>query len=153
MSSGRPAWQCGTNIAYHITFDFPATEPNLHRRVKMKKTRDTTEVTVERGSRPSGDFAQKEIERVNAKLRHFRGVAASVMKDAFDLWNEIWTDLQDNRCCEEILEGVGREESEPREVLSSALLEKLHLLGIHIDYARRLCDGSIGTESPSRKED
>ncbi|MDY0041944.1 MAG: hypothetical protein RBS57_16650 [Desulforhabdus sp.] len=112
-----------------------------------------TEIKAEQGSRRHRDFAQGEVERVNAKLRHFRGVAASVMEDAFDLWQEIWLDLQDKRCCEEILLGGEGEARGSRELLSAELLEKLHLLGIRIDYARRLCDGSIGKESRSRKEE
>jgi len=34
----------------------------------------------------------------------------------------------------------------------SLLLEKLHLLGIYLEYARKLCDGSIGNESPEEEK-
>lgn len=93
------------------------------------------------------DRNELEIRRANARLRHFRGVAAGVMAEAQKLWREIWDDLQDPRTPDEILEGKAC----PCERLAggdgSLLLEKLHLLGIQIDYARRLCEGSIGNES------
>ncbi len=99
-----------------------------------------------RGIRPA-DREDLEIRRTNARLRHFRGVAAGVMAEAQKLWREIWEDLQDQRSPDEILEG----KAGPCERLAggdgSLLLEKLHLLGIQIDYARRLCEGSIGNES------
>ena len=47
-----------------------------------------------------------DIERFNARLRHFRGVAASVLTDAQMVWEEIWEACRDPRSCEEILEGV-----------------------------------------------
>lgn len=96
--------------------------------------------------------ARREILVVNARLRHFRGIAANVLKDAFRLWGEIGDALQDPRSCEEILEGG--EWHEPLSFLdqTSELREKFHLLGIHIDYARRLCEGSIGKGSQGEGE-
>ncbi len=87
---------------------------------------------------------RKELERTNARLRHFRGIAATVMGDAFRLWREITETLEGSGSCEEILEGTC---DAPRPVSQKdrqALLEKLRLLGIRIDYARRLCEGQIG---------
>jgi len=95
----------------------------------------------------------REIQRANARLRHFRGVAASVMGEAQKLWLEIWDDLQDPRSHEEILEGKGTAGDCVIEGDRSLLLEKLHLLGIQIDYARRLCEGSIGNESQEEGEE
>lgn len=89
----------------------------------------------------------REIRRANARLRHFRGVAASVMGEAQKLWREIWDELQDLRSYEEILEGRASSCDCMFEGDRSPLLEKLHLLGIRIDYAKRLCEGSIGNES------
>lgn len=100
----------------------------------------------------SNESARKEIERANARLRHFRGIAASVMKDALGLWEEIRDALQDPRSCEEILDGKERELNRSSQYEKSEILEKFHLLGIHIDYARRLCEGSIGKESQREGE-
>lgn len=96
---------------------------------------------------------KEEIDRANARLRHFRGVAAGVMTDALRLWQEIWDAFQDPRSCEEILDGkppLTEEEMQGRDF--SAILEKLHLLGISIDYARRLCEGDIGKDYQDESE-
>lgn len=87
------------------------------------------------------------IRRANARLRHFRGVAAGVMAEAQKLWREIWEDLQDHRSPHEILEGEVDSSLQLPGGNRSLLLEKLHLLGIQIDYAKRLCEGSIGNET------
>ena len=96
--------------------------------------------------------ARQEILSTNARLRHFRGVAASVLKDAFQLWEEIGEALEDRRSCEEILEGGEWHDSHSSRGMAGELLEKFHLLGIHIDYARRLCEGSIGKRSQGEGE-
>jgi hypothetical protein len=91
---------------------------------------------------PDGEI-KREIERTNAKLRHFRGVAAGVLNDAFILWEEIWAVCQDPRTCEEILDGV---EEPPRQLPACGWPEfrkKLDLLRHYIDYTKRLCDGSF----------
>ena len=93
----------------------------------------------------------REVERVNARLRHFRGVAAGVMKDALGIWTEIWELVQDPRSCREILEGEEPAQGRPPWGDTGPLLEKLHLLGIHLEYARKLCEGSIGNESQDEK--
>lgn len=98
------------------------------------------------------EATSREIERVNARLRHFRGIAAGVMKDAVEIWRQIWELLQDQRSCEEILDGHGPAEGCPPPEDKSLLLEKLHLLGIYLEYARKLCDGSIGNESPEEEK-
>jgi hypothetical protein len=86
---------------------------------------------------------QAEIDRANARMRHFRAVAASLMGDALALWDDVWAACADPRTPEEILEGA----PEPRERMPtcgwSELREMLHALRHHIDHARRLCDGSI----------
>lgn len=82
-----------------------------------------------------------EIDRINARLRHFRGVAASVMAEALTLWKEIWDEFRDPRTCEQILEGSGVPAAAAGHAARADLLEKLHILGIKIDYARRLCEG------------
>lgn len=93
---------------------------------------------------------KKEIERTNAKLRHYRGVAVSVLNDALKVWLQIWEDCQDPRTCEEIIEGM----DEPQTCLPlcgwQEFRERLHLLGNYIDYTKRLCEGSI--EKTSNKE-
>lgn len=88
-------------------------------------------------------MARDEIDRVNARLRHFRGVAAGVMRDALEIWREIWDSCQDRRSWEEILEGTPEPPgfTSPRDW--AECVEKLHLLGTYIDYAKRLCEGSI----------
>lgn len=94
-----------------------------------------------------------EIDRINARLRHFRGVAASVMSEAMTLWKEIWNELQDPRTCEEILEGVGGLDPAAGRAQRAKLLEKLHILGIKIDYAKRLCEGDPGGKTRLGAED
>jgi hypothetical protein len=89
------------------------------------------------------EIAREEIERINAKLRHFRGVAAYVMHDALEIWKEIWDACQDPRSWEEILDGVPEPAARTPAGGWAAFHEKLHLLGAYLDYAKRLCDGSL----------
>lgn len=112
---------------------------------------DPEAVTGHRSSHHDENI-KREMDRVNARMRHFRGVAAVVMNDAHKLWEEIWDALQDSRSYEEILEGIGEPEGCESEDSWAVILEKLHLLGIHIDYARRLCEGSVGEESEDERE-
>lgn len=93
-----------------------------------------------------------EIERTNAKLRHFRGVAASVMNDALKVWQQIWENCIDTRTCEEILEGIDATESHIPLCGWTELREKLYLLRHYIEYAQRLCDGSIDKISKDGRE-
>ena len=51
------------------------------------------------------DHIKLEIDRTNAKLRHFRGVAASVLNDALKVWKQICEDCKCNRTCDEIIVG------------------------------------------------
>lgn len=108
---------------------------------------DRSEVDVVGWVARSTEGVDREIRRANARLRHFRGVAVSVMDDAYRLWGEIWDALQVADSCDEILEGRSGSRGAMPDGERSLLLEKLHLLGIQIDYARRLCDGSIGATS------
>jgi hypothetical protein len=90
-----------------------------------------------------GHHRRGEIDRANARIRHFRGVAAGVLIDAEKVWEEVCHACQDPRTCEEILEGI----EDPTERAPSCgwpeFMEKLHLLGHYIHYTRRLCDGSL----------
>lgn len=101
-------------------------------------------VLQEGWTKPSDEDAELEVRRAGARLRHLRGVAVSVMDDALRLWNEIWDALQDPRSCEEILDADETGLECVPEANRALVLEKLHLLGIQIDYARRLCKGEIG---------
>ncbi len=105
------------------------------------------EAPIEHCRKTREEELYREIRRANARLNHFRGVAVSVLDEARRLLSEIWDELQDARSYEEILEGEGSSFDSISEGKRSLLLEKLHLLGAQIDYARRLCDGSIGKES------
>jgi hypothetical protein len=120
--------------------------------MEISRMKDRREAEVSHWSGLDGEEVAREIRRANAKLRHFRGIAASVMKDAFGLWEEIWEGLQDRRSCEEILDGSGAPCSHLLEGERIELLEKLHLLGIQIDYARRLCEGAVEDESHNKGE-
>ena len=97
-------------------------------------------------------YRRSEIDRVNARIRHFRGVAAGVLIDAEKVWEEISCACQDPRTCEEILEGV----EGPAERVPSCgwpeFMEKLHLLGHYLHYTRRLCDGSLDEIVSHEKE-
>jgi hypothetical protein len=96
---------------------------------------------------------KQEIDRTNARLRHFRGIAASVMFDAFNLWQEIWESCQDSRSCIEIIEGLDAEPTGQAPACGwPELMEKLHLLGHYLDYAKRLCDGTIDDDSKKESE-
>ena len=84
-----------------------------------------------------------EIERANAKLRHFRGVAASVLNDAQKVFEEICEACNDPRTCEQILEDVDEMAGRSPVCGWPEFREKLNLLGHHIDYTKRLLEGSI----------
>ena len=86
---------------------------------------------------------RSEIDRANARIRHFRGVAAGVLIDAEKVWEEISCACQDPRTCEEILEGVEGPAERAPSCGWPEFMEKLHLLGHYIHYTRRLCDGSL----------
>jgi hypothetical protein len=83
------------------------------------------------------------IDRANARMRHFRSVAASLMRDALTLWEDIWIACEDPRSVDEILEGV----PPPRQRMPACgweeLRNKLHELRHYIDQAKRFCDGSV----------
>jgi len=85
----------------------------------------------------------EEIERINARLRHFRGVAAVVMHDALETLRDIWDSCQDPRSWQEILDGVPEPEARTPVGGWAAFHEKLQLLGTYLDYAKRLCEGSL----------
>ncbi len=98
------------------------------------------------------DHPRRDIERFNARVRHFRGVAASVLNDAQAVWEEIWDNCRDPRTCEEILEG-SEEAAGPMPACGwPELREKLHLLGHYIDYTKRLCDGSLDDLASEQRE-
>ena len=86
---------------------------------------------------------RSEIDRANAMIRHFRGVAGGVLIDAEKVWEEICRACQDPRTCEEILEGVGGPTERAPSCGWPEFMEKLQLLGHYIHYTRRLCDGSL----------
>ncbi|MGA1825218.1 MAG: hypothetical protein ACMUIP_11210 [bacterium] len=97
---------------------------------------------------------KEEIERTNAKLRHFRGVACSVLNDAAEVWQQIWADCQDPRTCEEILDNSV---NEPNDRIPTCgwpdFREKLYLLGKYIEYTRRLLKGSIDKPLKDEREE
>ena len=95
---------------------------------------------------------RREGDRFNARMRHFQGVAASVMREAQELWEEIWVALQDPRTPEEIIDGVPLSEEALPSCGWPEFMEKLHLLGHYLDYTRRLCDGSVCDESEDEME-
>ena len=101
---------------------------------------------------PDHDQPRKDIERFNARLRHFRGVASGVLDDAQALWQEIWDACRDTRTCEDILLGEPDAEADMPAGGWPELREKLHLLGHYIDYTRRLCDGSLNEPAGRKKE-
>jgi len=98
------------------------------------------------------DHPRRDIERFNARLRHFRGVAAGVLIDAEKVWEEICCACQDPRTCEEILEGVGGPTERAPSCGWPEFMEKLHLLGHYIHYTRRLCDGSLDETASDERE-
>jgi hypothetical protein len=116
--------------------------PAHRRRKGCEKMQEKTSAVARTESSPD-ENAQREIERTNAKMRHFRGVAAGVLNDAFLLWEEIWEVCKDPRTCEEILEGL----EEPADRLPACgwpeFRKKMDLLRHYIDYTKRLCDGSF----------
>ena len=95
------------------------------------------------GNSGSEHHRRSEIDRLNARIRHFRGVAAGVLVDAEKVWEEICRACQDPRTCEQILEGVEAPIERAPSCGWPEFMEKLHLLGHYIHYTRRLCDGSL----------
>jgi len=99
-------------------------------------------------------FSREErihLDRFNARMRHFQGVAASVMGQAIQVWEEILKDLEDPRSPEEIIDGVPLSDGALPACGWPEFMEKLHLLGHYIDYTRRLCDGSVCEEKEEQK--
>ena len=88
-------------------------------------------------------YRRSEVDRVNARIRHFRGVAAGVLVDAEKVWQEIFQACQDPRTCEEILEGADVPAGKAPSCGWPEFMEKLHLIGHYIHYTRKLCDGSL----------
>ncbi len=84
-----------------------------------------------------------EVDKANARMRHFRAVAASVLADAEKVLAEVWRDAEDPRTPDEILDGA----PEPREGMPAGgwceFREKLLLLQQLLAQAKRFCDGSI----------
>ena len=95
---------------------------------------------------------KRQVDRFNARMRHFQGVAASVMEEAQKLWEEIWVDLQDPRTPEEIIDGVPLSESALPACGWPEFMDKIFLLGHYLDYTRRLCDGSICEDEKDEME-
>jgi len=98
------------------------------------------------------DYDEWQIERASARLRHFRGIAASVMNEALRIWQEIWESSLDTRTCEEILEGADESKDRIPSCGWPEFRERLYLLRQYIDYARRLCEGSINMASKDESE-
>jgi hypothetical protein len=96
--------------------------------------------------------ARLHLDRFNARMRHFQGVAASVMAEANQVWEEILRELDDPRTPEEIIDGVPLSDGALPACGWAEFREKLHLLGHYLDYTRRLCDGSVYDESEEEKE-
>jgi hypothetical protein len=101
---------------------------------------------------PDQEHIKREIERTNAKLRHFRGIAAGVLKDACQVWQQIWDVCQDPRTCDEILEGIQEPLSQIPTCGWAEFREKLYLLRHYLDYTHRLCSGSIEDTSKDESE-
>jgi hypothetical protein len=100
----------------------------------------------------TNDQPHRDIERFNARLRHFRGVAASVLNDAQKTWMEIVDACRDSRSCEEIIEGIDESGGALPSCGWPEFREKLHLLGHYIDYTKRLCDGSLDDLASGKRE-
>ena len=95
---------------------------------------------------------RREILRVNSRLNHYRGVAASVMKDALNVWLELRDACQDPRTCLEIIDGVEAPSRPLPRCGWQEFREKLHLLGHYLEYSKRLCEGSVDDTSPEESE-
>ena len=95
---------------------------------------------------------RNEIDRANARMRHFRGVAASVVKDAILVFEEVWEACQDPRTPEQIIDGIELPPNAIPTCTMAEFMEKLNLLGNYLDYARRLLDGSLEKESEEESE-
>lgn len=108
---------------------------------------------VKSASHAKANIAKEELNRLNARLRHFRGIAACVMHEALNTLQEIWDSCQDPRTCQEILDGVPEAVARTPVGGWNEFYEKLHLLGIYLDYAKRLCEGAIDQESEKERED
>ena len=98
------------------------------------------------------EHLRREMERANSRLNHYRGVAASVLRDALKVWLELQDACQDPRTCLEIIDGV----EAPMRPLPSCgwqeFREKLHLLGNYLEYTKRLCEGSLDGAPPEESE-
>jgi hypothetical protein len=101
--------------------------------INLNKSKDKSEHCVD----------AEKVAAVERKLRHFRGVAASVLRDALDVLGDIWNACEDTRTPEEILDGKEFPSDRLPACGWTELLEKLHLLRRYVEYAKSLCDGSF----------
>lgn len=88
---------------------------------------------------------RREIDRYNARLRHCAIVTCSVLEQALKVWEDLWTDCQDPRSPEEIIDGEPITQGDLPVHGWPCFLERLHLLGHYIDYAQRLL---VGDQNP-----
>lgn len=82
----------------------------------------------------------REILTTDEKLRHFRNVSSSVLKEAQEVWGDIWDQFQGSvthgfMVTPEADKGFRPECGWPE------FLEKMWLLKHYLDYAKRHCDG------------
>jgi len=82
----------------------------------------------------------------------FAELLGGVMNEARKLCEEMWAACQDDRTCEEIIEGIGEPMNKEPACGWAEFMEKLHLLRHYIDYAKRLCDGSLNNPSKDESE-
>ena len=102
------------------------------------------EVNLNKGAERSKHCVDAEkVAAIERRLRHFRGVTVSVMRDALAVLEEIWSACEDTRTPEEILDGKEFPSDRLPACGWTELLEKLHLLEHHLEYAKSLCDGSF----------
>ena len=112
------------------------------------------EVNLNKGGDKSGSCVDAgEVAAVERKLRHFRGVAASVLRDALDVLGDIWNACEDSRTPEEILDGKRFPSDSLPACGWAEFLEKLHLLRHYLEHARSLCDGSFDSGKKGKVRD
>ena len=101
--------------------------------INLNKSRDKTKHPVD----------AEKVASAERKLRHFRGVAASILRDALAVLEDIWNACEDTRTPEEILDGKEFPSGSLPTCGWTEFLEKLHLLRRYLEHARSLCDGSF----------
>jgi peptide methionine sulfoxide reductase MsrB len=82
-----------------------------------------------------------ELGTPDTKLRHFRNVTAVLMRDALDVWADMWEELHGRVTCGAAVLPEAEKGFKPK-CGWPEFLEKMWLLKHYLDYTKRFSEGS-----------